>query len=89
MYVYFYISVMKMQERHSVLEKSIGFLDEEQKSLTMGYSLLLTTVTILMIGTAFQVLFFWMYNGTYHPFSNILKESSDSNKCELSFQSSF
>ena len=28
-------------------------------------------------------LFFWMYNGSCHPFANILKDYSDEDKCKL------
>lgn len=72
-----------MQQRHDILEKTIGFLDEEQEALDRGYSMLIGSFTCLGIGVIFEILFFWLYNGPCHPFANILKTPSD--ECKIQF----
>ena len=66
-----------MQERHDILSQTIGYLDKEQEALDTGYYLLIGSFMIVVIGTAFQIWFFWLYNGSFHPFANILKQPSD------------
>ena len=85
------ISVMKMQERHTILERFIGYLDKEQEALDMGYWLLTTAFILMGIGTFLEMIFFWLYNGLLHPFANILKDDTnpeDENKCKISSNSS-
>ena len=55
-----------MQERHDILSKPIGYLDEEQE----------LTVTIVVEGLL-QILFFYLYNGSFHPFANILVDKDE------------
>ena len=66
-----------MQERHDILSQTIGYLEKEQEALDTGYYLLIGSFMIVVIGTAFQIWFFWLYNGSFHPFANILKQPSD------------
>ena len=74
-----------MQERHDILARTIGYLDEEQKALDTGYVLLYASFSMIFVGNLLEILFFWMYNGPCHPFANILKDYSDEEKCnELS-----
>ena len=61
-----------MQERHDVLSRTIGYLDEEQEALDKGYLLLIGSTVAIIVGSLFQVLFFYLYNGPFHPFANIL-----------------
>ena len=62
----FPFTVSKMQERHDILSKPIGYLDEEQE----------LTVTIVVEGLL-QILFFYLYNGSFHPFANILVDKDE------------
>ena len=72
-----------MQERHNILARTIGYLDEEQEALKRGYLILYGSFIMIFVGTLFEILFFWMYNGSCHPFANILKDYSDEDKCKL------
>ena len=79
-----------MQERHDVLARTIGYLDEEQEALETGYLLLYASFSLIFVGTLLEILFFWMYNGSCHPFANILKDYSDEDKCKfMNCQSDF
>ena len=79
-----------MQERHDILARTIGYLDEEQKALKRGYLLLYASFSTIFVGTLLEILFFWMYNGPCHPFANILKDYSDEDKCKfMNWQSDF
>ena len=64
-----------MQERHDLLEKSIGYLDMEQEALENGYLISYSSVLFIFVGTLLELMFFHLYNGAFHPFANILKES--------------
>ena len=72
-----------MQERHDILARTIGYLDEEQEALATGYLLLYASFSMIIVGTLLEILFFWMYNGSCHPFANILKDYSDEDKCKI------
>ena len=61
-----------MQERHDVLRRTIGFLDEEQEALDTGYLLCICSTVTVFGGNLLEMLFFYLYNGAYHPFANIL-----------------
>ena len=65
-----------MQERHDILARTIGYRDEEQTALKMGYKLITASFVIVIIGTILQAIFFWLYNGKFHPFSKILDTSN-------------
>ena len=72
--------VSKMQERHDVLTNTIGYLPQEEEALKTGYYLLIGSLSMVIVGTILEVLFFWLYNGSCHPFANILKVSSNNFK---------
>ena len=76
--------VFKMQERHNILFQTIGYLDEEQDALVRGYRLLFGSFAIVIIGSCLEAWFFWLYNGSCHPFAKILKDPLDENKCKFS-----
>ena len=79
-----------MQERHNILARTIGYRDEEQEALDTGYLLLYASFSLIFVGTLLEILFFWMYNGSCHPFANILKDYSDEEKCKfMNCQSDF
>ena len=61
-----------MQERHDILSRTIGYLDEEQDALDRGYTLLICSTVTIVVGSPLQILFFYLYNGPFHPFANIL-----------------
>ena len=66
-----------MQERHDVLSRTIGYLDEEQEALDRGYLLLICSTVTMVVGSLLQILFFYLYNGPYHPFANILVDETE------------
>ena len=66
-----------MQERHDVLSRTIGYLDEEQEALDRGYLLLVGSTVTMVVGSLLQILFFYLYNGPYHPFANILVDETE------------
>lgn len=61
-----------MQERHDILERTIGYFDEEQEALDTGYWLMCVSFVALTVGSILQFIFFHLYNGICHPFANIL-----------------
>ena len=85
-----------MQERHDILTRTIGYLDEEQEAMDTGFMLLICSTITMVVGSLLQIFFFYLYNGPFHPFANILvdetegKESifSFSNHCNLDLSSS-
>ena len=88
--MFFGISVYKMQERHDILAKTIGYLDKEQEALDKGYALLYGSFIMVFVGTLLEIVCFWFYNGSCHPFANILKDYSDEDQCKLiDYQSNF
>ena len=66
-----------MQERHDILSRTIGYLDEEQEALDRGYLLLVGSTVTMVVGSLLQILFFYLYNGPYHPFANILVDETE------------
>ena len=76
-YFFFFFTVFKMQERHDVLSRTIGYLDEEQEALDRGYLLIICSTVTMVVGSLLQILFFYMYNGPFHPFANILVDDTE------------
>ena len=74
---HFFFIVYKMQERHDILSRTIGYLDEEQEALDRGYLLLICSTVTLVVGSLLQILFFFLYNGPFHPFANILVDEDE------------
>ena len=66
-----------MQERHNILSRTIGYLDEEQEAMDTGIKLLISSTVTVVVGSLLQILFFYLYNGPYHPFANILVDETD------------
>ena len=66
-----------MQERHDILSRTIGYLDEEQEALDRGYLLLIGSTVTMIVGSVLQVLFYYLYIGPFHPFANILIDETD------------
>ena len=64
-----------MKERHDLLARTIGYLDMEQEALDTGYMILFSALAFLIVGTLLELKFFQLYNGSFHPFANILKGS--------------
>ena len=69
-----------MQERHDVLSRTIGYLDEEQEALDRGYLVLIGSTVTIVVGSLLQILLFYLYNGPFHPFANILIDEDKGNK---------
>ena len=66
-----------MQERHDILIRTIGYLDEEQEAMDMGNMLLIGSTVTMVAGSLLQILFFYLYNGRFHPFANILVDETE------------
>ena len=74
-----------MQERHDILSRTIGYLDEEQEALDKGYFLLICSSVTMVVGTLLQILFFYLYNGPFHPFANILVDEPEGKESIFNF----
>ena len=66
-----------MQERHDILTRTIGYLDEEQEALDRGYMLLICSTVTMAVVSLLQTVFFFLYNGKLHPFANILVDETE------------
>ena len=69
-----------MQKRHDILSRTIGYLDEEQEALDKGYLIIICSTVTMVVGTLLQILFFYLYNGPFHPFANILVDETEGKK---------
>ena len=67
-----------MHERHNILIRTIGYFDKEQDALDRGYLLLICSSVTMVVGSLLQILFFYLYNGQFHPFANILVDETES-----------
>ena len=65
-----------MEDRHDVLERSIGYLDMEQEALDMGKLIRNWSVAFILFGSLLEIGCFYLYNGVFHPFANILQDPS-------------
>ena len=63
-----------MEERHEILEKSIGCLAMEIEALEKGRIIRDWALIYLVVGSILELIFFKLYNGCFHPFANILKD---------------
>jgi len=72
-----YYLIYKMQERHDVLSRTIGYLDEEQEAMDTGNLLLICSTVTMVVGSLLQIFFFYLYNGPFHPFANILVDETE------------
>ena len=75
-YTHFFYKVYKMQERHDILSRTIGYLDKEQEAMDTGYLLLIGSTVTIVVGSLLQIFFFYLYNGRFHPFANILVDET-------------
>ena len=66
-----------MQERHDILQRTIGYLDEEQEALDKGYMLLICSTVTMAVVSLLQTVFFYLYNSKLHPFANILVDETE------------
>ena len=58
----------------------------QEKLVVRGYLLIICSTVIMVVGSLLQILFFYLYNGPFHPFANILvdeTEGKDSNLKQL------
>ena len=53
-----------------------------QEALNRGYILFSGSLALIIFGSLLEAWFFWLYNGSWHPFANILKDPSDAKKCK-------
>ena len=73
----FFLIVYRMQERHDILTRTIGYFDEEQEAMDTGIKLLIGSTITMVVGILLQILFFYLYNGPFHPFANILVDETE------------
>ena len=66
-----------MQERHNILTRTIGYFDLEQEAMDTGNMLLIGSTVTMVVGSLLQILFFYLYNGPFHPFANILVDETE------------
>ena len=66
-----------MRERHDILSRTIGYLDKEQEAMDTGNMLLIASSVTMVVGSLLQILFFYLYNGPFHPFANILVDETE------------
>ena len=71
-----------MQERQNILESTIGYLEKEEEALSNGYLILILSVILVFAGSILQIVFFYLYNGEFHPFANILKGNESGKNCK-------
>ena len=69
--------VYRMQERHDILSRTIGYFDKEQEAMDTGIMLLIASTVTMVVGSLLQILFFYLYNGPFHPFANILVDETE------------
>ena len=72
-----------MQERHDILSRTIGYLNEEQEAMDTAFMLLIGSTVTIVVGSLLQILFFYLYNGPFHPFANILVDETKGKKINL------
>ena len=49
----------------------------EKEALEKGQLILVIATNMIIFGTLLELLFFCLYNGTCHPFANILKDPGE------------
>ena len=76
-HVCLFFTVFKMQERHDILSRTIGYFDEEQEAMDTGNMLLICSTITMIVGSLLQIIFFYLYNGPFHPFANILVDETE------------
>ena len=76
-HVCLFFTVFKMQERHDILSRTIGYFDEEQEAMDTGNMLLICSTITMIVGNLLQIIFFYLYNGPFHPFANILVDETE------------
>ena len=74
-----------MQERHNILTRTIGYLDKEQEAMDTGIMLLISSTVAMVVGSLLQILFFYLYNGPFHPFANILVDDIEGKESIFNF----
>jgi len=66
-----------MQERHDLLWKTIGYRQEEQEAMARGILIRNLSLGAILIGCVVEIVFFSLYNDTFHPLANILKDDTN------------
>ena len=57
---------------------SIGFHKEEHDSMEVVTSLVVGSTAYILLGTLLELIFFKLYNSSFHPFAKILDLSEGS-----------
>ena len=74
-----------MDLRHQVLVMSINPQQKEQNAMETISFLIKFSTAYILIATLMEALFFFLYNGQFHPFSKILDTSTGKlTKCIVS-----
>ena len=69
---------LNVKERHKILYQSIGFHKEEHDSMEVVTSLVVGSTAYILLGTLLELIFFKLYNSSFHPFAKILDLSESS-----------
>ena len=63
---------LKIEERHSFLYDTIGYLPEEKEAFEKVNFLLFGSFGYMIVGSVLEMILFYLYNNKCHPFKNIL-----------------
>ena len=63
---------LKIQERHSFLHDTIGYLPEENEAFESVNFLLFGSFGYIIGSSILEMILFYLYNSKFHPFKNIL-----------------
>ena len=69
----YYFSDLKIEERHNLLSTTIGTLNMENEAYEQAFYMAWAFYPCFFVIGLGQILFFYLYNRKYHPFSEILK----------------
>ena len=74
------LAAIHVFERHSILQNSIGAFPEELQAYEVVKLMLIIGFSLLVLLTICQLVLYYLYNGKYHPYSNIVLPNR---KCKL------
>ena len=69
---YFVSTGYKIQERHTFLSNTIGYLQEEQDALNKVKLILILSILYIFFASLLEIICFYYYNDKWHPFNSIL-----------------
>ena len=75
--------VYKIQERHTILMESIGYLDVEEYALQKAIKIRNYSLIYVFVGCILELGFYSLYNTVLHPFANILNNTDKAESKQL------